>query len=92
MNVTDLAAVYSITSTAFIKCIALLRDSKHFPEHTMILLCMYAAKLRNVQKYIIENVARREVNIKEYLRENVADCVELEKRISEETQISLHTH
>ena len=77
MNVTDLAAVYSITSTAFIKCIALLRDSKHFPEHTMILLCMYAAKLRNVQKYIIENVA---------------DCVELEKRISEETQISLHTH
>ena len=33
-----------------------------------------------------------ERDIKKYISEKVTECAELEKRISEETQISLYTH
>ena len=97
MNLAELAVIYSITNATFIKCILLLRENTNFPQHVVILLCRYTVKLYDTQKFIMENfnklgTVEYERSIKEYISEKVTECAELEKRISEETQISLYTH
>tara|TARA_R110000765_G_scaffold381269_1_gene472504 strand:- start:995 stop:1288 length:294 start_codon:yes stop_codon:yes gene_type:complete len=97
MNLAELAVIYSITNATFIKCISLLRENTGFSQYVMILLCRYTVKLYDTQKFIMENfnklgTVEYERSIKEYISEKVTECAELEKRISEETQISLYTH
>jgi len=97
MNLIELVIIYHTTHAAFIKCISLLRESTNFSQYAVILLCRYAINLHDTQKFIIENfnklaIAEYTSDIKKYISEKVAECTELEKRISEETQISLYTH
>ena len=97
MSLAELVMIYSITNATFIKCVALLRENTNFSQHVMILLCRYTVKLYDIQKFIIENfnklaTAEYKNDIKKYISEKVTECAELEKRISEETQISLYTH
>ena len=97
MSLTEIIMVYSITNTTLTKCISLIRENTNFSRHTVILLCEYITKLHDIQKLIVENLSEiidfeTGTEMKKYISGKVTECAEIEKRISEETPISLYTH
>ena len=97
MNISEIVMIYSITKTTLAKSVSLVRDSANLAESAIILLCEYITLLNSVQNLILYNFnelanADREAALRTHITRKITECAEIEKRIVEETSLSLYTH